>query len=134
MYQLCIRFVSIFKFDTGTVCNWCAVPLLKAFELWNFNSCFEVFNSCFLSFQLVTRNSCFTMSPSGGCFWNWGIFYLWYIQLLKFMKIVWHKHNLMISSSFGSGHPIKYSYEIHHEYLSGWGNYSKKTISIKRNH
>ena len=33
------------------------------------------------------------------------------------MKIVWRKHNLMISSSVGSGHPGKYSYEIPHEYL-----------------
>ena len=33
------------------------------------------------------------------------------------MKIVWHKHNLMISLSVDSGHPGKYSYEIPHEYL-----------------
>ena len=33
------------------------------------------------------------------------------------MKIVWRKHNLMISFSVGSGHPGKYSYEIPHEYL-----------------
>ena len=36
---------------------------------------------------------------------------------LKFMKIVWHKHNLMISLSVDSGHPDKYSHEIPHEYL-----------------
>ena len=28
------------------------------------------------------------------------------------MKIVWHKHNLMISSSVVYGHSVKYSYEI----------------------
>ena len=36
---------------------------------------------------------------------------------LKFLKIVWNKHNLMISSLVGSGHPGKYSYEVPHEYL-----------------
>ena len=36
---------------------------------------------------------------------------------LKFLKIVWRKHNLMTSSSGGSGHPGKYSYEIPHKYL-----------------
>ena len=30
----------------------------------------------------------------------------------NFMKIVWHKHNVMISSFVGSGHPVKCSYEI----------------------
>ena len=40
------------------------------------------------------------------------------------MKIVWHKHNLMIYSSVCSGHPGKYSYEIPHEYFSGWGDLS----------
>ena len=40
----------------------------------------------------------------------------------------------MIPSSVCSGHPGKYSYEIPHEYLSGWGNLSGKIISIKRNH
>ena len=52
-------------------------------------------------------------------------FSLWYITL-KFMKIVWHKHNLMISLLVGSGHTGKYLYEIPHEYLKGegtsWGN------------
>ena len=38
----------------------------------------------------------------------------------------------MISSSVGSGHPGKYSYEIHHEYLKWWGNLSGKIISVKR--
>ena len=33
------------------------------------------------------------------------------------MKTVWYKHNLMISSSVGSGHYGKCSYEIPHEYL-----------------
>ena len=33
------------------------------------------------------------------------------------MKIVRHKHNLMISYLVGSGHPDKYSYEIPHEYF-----------------
>ena len=33
-----------------------------------------------------------------------------------------------------SGHPVKYSYEIPHESLSGWGNLSGKIIPIKRNH
>ena len=40
----------------------------------------------------------------------------------------------MISSFAGSGHPGKYSYEIPHEYLPGWGNLSGKIISIKHNH
>ena len=35
------------------------------------------------------------------------------------MKIVWHKQNLMISSSVVYSHPVKYSYEIRNEYLSG---------------
>ena len=47
------------------------------------------------------------------------------------MKIVWHKHNLIIFSSIGSGHPGKHSYKIPYEYLSGWGNLSGK---IKRSH
>ena len=34
------------------------------------------------------------------------------------MKIVWHKRNLMISSSVVYGHPVKYSYEIPDEFLS----------------
>ena len=50
------------------------------------------------------------------------------------MRIVWRKHNPMISSSGGSGHHGKYSYEIPHEYLKGWGKLSGKTISVKRNH
>ena len=45
------------------------------------------------------------------------------------MKIVWHKHNLMISSSIDSG---EYSWGISHEYLPGWRNLSRKIISIKR--
>ena len=40
----------------------------------------------------------------------------------------------MIFSSVGSAHHCKYSYEIHHEYLKGWGNLSGKIFSIKRNH
>ena len=43
-------------------------------------------------------------------------FSLWYVTL-KFMKVVWHKHNLMVSFSVGSGHSGKYSYEIPYEYL-----------------
>ena len=39
----------------------------------------------------------------------------------------------MISSLFGFRHPDEYSYEIPHEYLSGWGNLSEKIILIKRN-
>ena len=35
------------------------------------------------------------------------------------MRIVWHKRNLMISSSVVYGHPVKYSYEIPNEFLSG---------------
>ena len=34
------------------------------------------------------------------------------------MKIVWHKRNLMISSSVVYGHPVKYSYQIPNEFLS----------------
>ena len=40
----------------------------------------------------------------------------------------------MIFSSVGSGHTIKYSFKIPHEYLSRWGNLLEKIISIKRNH
>ena len=40
----------------------------------------------------------------------------------------------MISSSVGSGHPGNHSYEIPHEYLSGWANLSGKIISNKHNH
>ena len=47
------------------------------------------------------------------------------------MKILWHKHSLMISSSVGSA---QYSWGISYEYLTGWGNLSRKIISIKRNH
>ena len=47
------------------------------------------------------------------------------------MKIVWHKHNLTIFSSVGSG---GYSWGISYEYLPGWGNILGKIISIKRNH
>ena len=50
------------------------------------------------------------------------------------MKLVWHKHNLIISSSVGSGHHEKYSYEISYEYLLGKGSLSEKIISIKRHH
>ena len=50
------------------------------------------------------------------------------------MKIVLHKHDLMISSSVSSGHPDKYPYEILHEDLSGWGDISGKIIPIKRSH
>ena len=49
------------------------------------------------------------------------------------MKIVWRKHNLIISASVGSGHHNKYSYEIPHEYLLERGSLSGKIISIKRN-
>ena len=35
------------------------------------------------------------------------------------MNIVWHKHTLMIFPSFVYGHPVKYSYEISNQYLSG---------------
>ena len=66
---------------------------------------------------------------------NWGKFFcLYYIQLTKLLKIVWHKHDLVISSLVGFGHPDKYSYEITHEYLLGWGNLPGKIISIRRNH
>ena len=34
------------------------------------------------------------------------------------MKIASHKHNLMTSSSVGSGHPGKYSNKLPHEYFS----------------
>ena len=52
-------------------------------------------------------------------------FSLWYVTL-KFMKIVWHKHNLMVSLSADSGQPGRYSCEVPHEYLEGWGNLLKK--------
>ena len=60
-------------------------------------------------------------------------FCLWYIQFLKFTKIVWYKHNLIISS-VGSDHPDQYSYVIPHKYLSGWENLSEKIISTKHKH
>ena len=48
----------------------------------------------------------------------------WYIPL-KFMKIVWHKHDLMISLSVDSGQSGKCSYEIPHDTYncegSSWG-------------
>ena len=52
------------------------------------------------------------------------------MQLKKFMNTVWHKYNLIISSSVTSSHPDKYLYEIPHEYFSGRGNLSEKIISI----
>ena len=50
------------------------------------------------------------------------------------MKIVWNKHNLIISFLVGSGHHDKYLYEIPYENLSQWENRSERIISIKRNH
>ena len=50
------------------------------------------------------------------------------------MKKVWYKHNIIICLSVSSGHFDKYSYEVSHEYLSGWENLTGKIISIKRNH
>ena len=47
------------------------------------------------------------------------------------MKIVWHKHNLMISSYVGLS---QYLWRISYEYLPGWGTLSGKIISIKPNH
>ena len=55
------------------------------------------------------------------------------IQFEKFFKIVWHKHNLIISS-VGSGHTNQYSHEIPHEYLFGWEKFSEKIILTKRKH
>ena len=46
-------------------------------------------------------------------------FGLRYVKLSNSMKIAWNKHNLIISSSVGSGHHDKYSYVIPYEYLSG---------------
>ena len=47
------------------------------------------------------------------------------------MKIVWHKHNLIISSSVDSGHHNKYLCEIPHEYLSpSW----EKLFQLNVNH
>ena len=40
----------------------------------------------------------------------------------------------MIASSVGANHLGKYSYEIPHEYLKGWGNLLEKIILVKRNH
>ena len=39
-------------------------------------------------------------------------FGLQYTKLYKSMKIVWHKHKLIISSSVGSSLHDKYSYKI----------------------
>ena len=55
------------------------------------------------------------------------------IQFEKIFKIVWHKHNLIISS-VGSGHTNQYSHEIPHEYLFGWEKFSEKIILTKRKH
>ena len=46
------------------------------------------------------------------------------------MKIVWSKHNLVISSSVGSGHPGKYAYEIPHKYSVGSGHPGKYAYEI----
>ena len=48
----------------------------------------------------------------------------------KTLKLIWHKHDLVIYSLVGCGHTDKYS----HEYLSGYGNLLGKIDSIKRNH
>ena len=42
--------------------------------------------------------------------------------------------NNPIISSVGSSHPNQYSYEIHHEYLSGWENLWEKIILSKLEH
>ena len=47
------------------------------------------------------------------------------------MKIILHKHDLIISSSVGSGHSDKYSYVIPHKHLSGRQSHLGKIISIK---
>ena len=57
-------------------------------------------------------------------------FCLQHIQFSKFIKIVWLKHNLIISSIVSS-HPDQYLYEIPHEYLSGRENLSEKIISAE---
>ena len=46
------------------------------------------------------------------------------------MKILWHKHNLIISFSVGSGHHDKYLYEIPQKYLSGWRNLQGKIMQL----
>ena len=53
-----------------------------------------------------------------------------HIQFSKFIKIIWHKYNLIISSIV-SGHPDQYLYEIPHEYLSGREKPSEKIISAE---
>ena len=50
------------------------------------------------------------------------------------MKVVWHKHKLIISSSVCFGYVDKYSCEIPYEYWSEWGHLSENIVSIKRNH
>ena len=40
----------------------------------------------------------------------------------------------MIFSSIGSVHPNNYTYEILHEYLSGWWKILGKIVLIKYNH
>ena len=42
--------------------------------------------------------------------YNFEFFCLIYNFKNVWRQLVWHKHNLMISSSVGSGHPGKYSY------------------------
>ena len=62
---------------------------------------------------------------------NWGSSFFWDSSNFQdSIKMVWHKHNLIISSSVGSGHPGKYWYEIPHEYLLGWGNLLGKINSL----
>ena len=39
-----------------------------------------------------------------------------FTQTQNFRKIVWNKHDLIISSSLGSGHTDNYLYEITNEY------------------
>ena len=43
------------------------------------------------------------------------------------MKIVWHKHNLMISSFIGS---CQYSRGISYEFLPGWAKFSVKKFQL----
>ena len=53
------------------------------------------------------------------------------MQLQKLINIVWHKYNLIISSSVGSGDPDKYLYEILHEHLPEEAPFEKNLTYVK---
>ena len=90
------------------------------------SSCSQIFIkiSVLKNLQFSQENTCVGLQPQLFSCEYCGIFensFFYRTTLVaayeKFMKIVWHKNNLTISFSVGSGHPGKYSYEISCEYL-----------------